>query len=71
MQKKIIALAVAGLVSGAAFAESNVVISGIVDVGYQYSSDGPRTVVIAKMRSTTAVKIRRVSSRWHGRSVMA
>ena len=39
MQKKIIALAVAGLVSGAAFAESNVVISGIVDVGYQYSSD--------------------------------
>ena len=39
MQKKIIALAVAGLVSGAAFAESNVVISGIVDVGYKYSSD--------------------------------
>ena len=39
MQKKIIALAVAGLVSGAAFAESNVVISGIVDMGYQYSSD--------------------------------
>ena len=40
MQKKIIALAVAGLVSGAAFAQaSNVTIYGIADVGYQYSSD--------------------------------
>lgn len=35
MQKKIIALAVAGLMSGAAFAQSNVTISGRVDVGYQ------------------------------------
>ncbi len=34
MQKKIIALAVAGLVSGAAFAQSNVVIYGIADLGY-------------------------------------
>lgn len=33
MQKKIIALAVAGLMSGAAFAQSNVTISGILDVG--------------------------------------
>ena len=39
MQKKIIALAVAGLVSGAAFAQSNVVIYGIADVGYVYGSD--------------------------------
>ena len=42
MQKKIIALAVAGLVSGAAFAQvapNNVTLSGIVDMGYQYSSD--------------------------------
>ena len=38
MQKKIIALAVAGLVSGAAFAQSNVTISGIADVGFQQSS---------------------------------
>jgi len=37
MQKKIIALAVAGLVSGAAFAQSNVTVFGIVDMGYQYS----------------------------------
>ena len=34
MQKKIIALAVAGLVSGAAFAQSNVTIYGAVDMGY-------------------------------------
>jgi predicted porin len=37
MQKKIIALAVAGLVSGAAFAQtSNVTIWGIADVSYGY-----------------------------------
>lgn len=36
MQKKIIALAVAGLVSGAAFAQSNVTIYGIVDMAYVY-----------------------------------
>jgi GBP family porin len=34
MQKKIIALAVAGLMSGAAFAQSNVTIYGRIDVGY-------------------------------------
>jgi predicted porin len=34
MQKKIIALAVAGLVSGAAFAQSNVEIYGTLDIGY-------------------------------------
>ena len=34
MQKKIVALAVAGLVSGAAFAQSNVTIYGVADVGY-------------------------------------
>jgi predicted porin len=39
MQKKVIALAVAGLVSGAAFAQSNVTLYGIVDMGYQYSWD--------------------------------
>jgi len=33
MQKKIIALAVAGLVSGAAFAQSNVTIYGVMDAG--------------------------------------
>lgn len=37
MQKKFIALAVAGLVSGAAFAQTNVTVYGVVDIGYQYS----------------------------------
>jgi predicted porin len=37
MQKKIIALAVAGLVSGAAFAQSNVTLYGRLDLGYTYS----------------------------------
>jgi predicted porin len=38
MQKKLIALAVAGLASGAAFAQTNVTVYGIVDAGYLYSS---------------------------------
>ncbi|MDR0578870.1 MAG: porin [Candidatus Accumulibacter sp.] len=43
MQKKIIALAVAGLVSGAAFAQTNVTVYGVADVGYNYaSSDGQK-----------------------------
>lgn len=39
MHKKIIALAVAGLVSGAAFAQSNVTIYGVADVSDSYLSD--------------------------------
>lgn len=39
MQKKLIALAVAGLVSVPAFAQSNVTIYGIVDMGYAYRGD--------------------------------
>lgn len=38
MQKKFIALAVAGLVSGVAYAQSNVTIYGIIDLGYTNSS---------------------------------
>ncbi len=37
MQKKIIALAVAGLMSGAAFAQSNVTISGLFDAGVNWT----------------------------------
>lgn len=37
MQKKVIALAVAGLVSGAAFAQSNVTIYGVADAFYGYT----------------------------------
>ncbi|MBK7685506.1 MAG: porin [Rhodocyclaceae bacterium] len=40
MQKKLIALAIAGLASSAAFAQSNVTIYGIVDVAYTHSSSG-------------------------------
>ncbi|WP_306606213.1 porin [Azonexus sp.] len=40
MQKKIIALAIAGLASTAAFAQSNVTVYGIADVGYAYSFGG-------------------------------
>ena len=39
MQKKIIALAIAGLASTAAFAQSNVTIYGSVDMGYAYRYD--------------------------------
>ncbi len=45
MQKKIIALAVAGLMSGAAFAQSNVTISGLVDMGYSHRSDNINSAV--------------------------
>ncbi len=40
MQKKLIALAVASLASGAAFAQTNVTMYGIADAGYVYSSGG-------------------------------
>jgi len=40
MQKKLIALAVAGLASTAAFAQTNVTIYGQVDYGYVYRFDG-------------------------------
>ena len=40
MQKKIIALAVAGLVSGVAFAQTNVTVYGAVDAAYTYSKQG-------------------------------
>jgi len=41
MQKKLIAVAVAGLLSGAAFADSNVTVSGVADVYYgRLSGDG-------------------------------
>lgn len=40
MQKKLIALAVAGLVSGGAFAQSNVTLYGIVDAGIEIGNSG-------------------------------
>lgn len=43
MQKKIIALAVAGLVSGVAFAQSNVTVYGVADAYYSYSKGDSAT----------------------------
>ena len=44
MQKKLIALAVAGLVSGAAFAQSNVTVYGVADMYYGYVKAGDNKV---------------------------
>jgi predicted porin len=54
MQKKIIALAVAGLMSGAAFAQSNVTIYGIVDIGYSRYSGSENTVTTLTCAPGTA-----------------
>ena len=45
MQKKIIALAVASLASGAALAQTNVTIYGIADAAYVYSSGGSNNIL--------------------------
>ena len=55
MQKKIIALAVAGLVSGGAFAQSNVTISGEMKVGFENASAGGSTVVNSNQTSRNRV----------------
>ncbi|QRM20645.1 porin [Dechloromonas sp. TW-R-39-2] len=52
MQKKIIALAVAGLASTAAFAQTNVTIYGSVDAGYSYRWDAENRSVGNHTRST-------------------
>lgn len=45
MQKKLIAVAVAGLVSGAAFAQSNVTVYGVADVYYgRITNDGYKSI---------------------------
>lgn len=44
MQKKLIALAVAGLVSGAAFAQANVTVYGVADMYYGYVKAGEAKV---------------------------
>lgn len=55
MQKKIIALAVAGLVSGAAFAQSNVTIYGIMDAGfYSFSGNSERSTGISSSNYSTS-----------------
>ncbi|MBK5912733.1 porin [Rhodocyclus purpureus] len=51
MQKKLIALAVAGLVSGGAFAQSNVSIYGIVDAGYMNENYDGADKSVSKINS--------------------
>jgi predicted porin len=55
MQKKIIALAVAGLVSGAAFAQSNVTVYGVVDTAFVNSSGGRPTGINAGQANYSAI----------------
>jgi predicted porin len=64
MQKKLIALAVAGLASGAAFAQSNVTIYGIADAAYVYSSgdNSPTSTNVHKGQSLSAIQ----SGGWSG-----
>lgn len=45
MQKKLIALAVAGLMSAPVFAQSNVTIYGLIDMGYKWQGDNVRSNV--------------------------
>jgi len=59
MQKKIIALAVAGLVSGAAFAQSNVTIYGNLDIGYfQGSLDTSVRAAVTGVKTKTNTDLR-------------
>jgi predicted porin len=53
MQKKIIALAVAGLASTAAFAQSNVTIYGSVDAGYAYRFDAENGAAVNSVNSNS------------------
>lgn len=55
MQKKLIALAVAGLVSAPAFAQSNVTVYGVVDMGLNYSSSSEAVNPAAKLKSRSAI----------------
>lgn len=53
MQKKLIALAIAGLgLSGAAFAQSNVTVYGIVDVSYDITDNGDPTAGASGIRTS-------------------
>ena len=55
MQKKIIALAVAGLVSSVAFAQSNVTVYGILDAGFSsWSGNGERATGVSNGGMSTS-----------------
>lgn len=62
MQKKFIALAVAGLVSGAAFAQSNVTVYGVVDTSFENSSATGATNSAANVSGVSLSQRNRVAS---------
>lgn len=64
MQKKFLSLAIAGLVSGTAFAQSNVTLYGVADAGYVYSQgdNSPTATNVHEDRSLSAVN----SGVWSG-----
>ena len=70
MQKKIIALAIAGLASTAAFAQTNVTVYGIVDMGYAYTSHSEfqksRTGLDSGMQSGSRLGFRGVEDLGNG-----
>lgn len=73
MQKKIIALAVAGLVSGAAFAQSNVTIYGIADIGYinqNAGSAGKGSGIVSGGLSTSRIGFRGTEDLGNGLSAI-
>ncbi len=72
MQKKLIALAVAGLVSAPVFAQSNVTIYGLVDMGVSYRGDnidndvGSKTAIDSGMASGSRLGFRGVEDLGNG-----
>ena len=72
MQKKLIALAVAGLVSAPVFAQSNVTIYGLVDMGVSYRGDnivngvGSKTAIDSGMDSGSRLGFRGVEDLGNG-----
>ena len=67
MKKNLIALAILGAFSGAALAQSNVTLYGIIDVNYQYNDPdvtvGPRPVASTPVISPVAVGVFAVRKR--------
>ncbi|THF57649.1 porin [Pseudothauera rhizosphaerae] len=70
MQKKLIALAVAGLVSAPAFAQSNVTIYGVVDIGVDHRSGSDtydsRTALDSGLQSGSRIGFRGVEDLGNG-----
>ena len=68
MKKNLIALAVFGAFSGAALAQSNVTLYGIIDVGFEYID--PATAVCRRPRASTAASVRQpLGDSWFGGAV--